>query len=89
MPPQLRALRSVLLFKVDNHIFENSEADIQSDIDRKNDWVGKINKVYKFLKGNIIKVTFEETNRTKKAQEQGLKLFSMKMFSFDIKRRFH
>lgn len=24
MPPQLRALRSVLLFRVDNHIFENS-----------------------------------------------------------------
>lgn len=85
MPPQLRALRSVLLFKVENHIFENSEKDILAEIESKNEWVGSINKVHKFPRGNIMKVTFEETNRAKKAQEQGLKLFSMKIPNYDIR----
>lgn len=89
IPPELSSNRSVLLFRVDNYIHENTEHDIKEEIQKKNEWVGKITRVYKFPKGNIIKITFDETQKAKKAQETGLKLFSMKIPKYDIKQDEH
>lgn len=85
MPPQLSANRSVLLFKVDNHIFENSESSIKEELQNQNEWVGEITQIYKFPRGNIIKVTFNETQKAIKALDNGLKMFSMKIAKYDMK----
>lgn len=85
IPAELTSNRSVLLFRVDNHIHDNTERSIKEEIQRQNEWVGELTKVSKFEKGNIIKVTFNETQKARKAQETGLKLFSMKIPQYDIK----
>lgn len=89
IPPELSANRSVLLFKVDNHIFGNSERDIKTEIETRNDWVGKVTRVYKFPKGNIMKITFNEAQKAKKALDIGLKMFSMKVAKYDIRQDTH
>lgn len=89
IPSELRANRSVVLFKVDNHIFDNTEDDIKKEIEEKNDWVGEVIQVYKFSKGNVMKVTFNETKKAKKALEIGMKMFSMKIPHYDIKQDIH
>lgn len=85
IPAQLNAQRSVLLFRVCNHIYSNTEADIKEEIELKNDWTGTISKVHKFPRNNIIKVTFTDTAKAKKAQESGIKLFHMKIAPYDIR----
>lgn len=85
IPPQLRANRSVLLFSVDNHIFQNSEEEIKQEIIKSNEWTGTSISVFKYPKGNTLKITFAETAQARKSQEAGLLLFSMKIIKFTIK----
>lgn len=90
IPPQLRANRSVVIFKTDIHIFQNTEEDMTKEIEEKNEWIGKVTQIYKFPKGNTIKITFSSTAKAKKAQDVGLKLYSMRIPSYDIKQdKFH
>lgn len=84
IPPQLNAQRSVLMFRVDEHIYSNNEAVIKEEIEAKNEWAGTITKVHKFPRNNI-KITFTDTAKAKKSQETGIKLFSMKIPNNNIK----
>lgn len=83
-PPQLTAKRSVLLFRVDNHVFDNDAEEMKDKIIQNNDWVGSINNVNKFPKCKTLKIAFNETTKATKAQETGLKLFSMKILKHGI-----
>ena len=85
VPPELNANRSVLLFRVDNHIYHNTESEIKEEIEKKNEWVGDLIKVHKFPEANIIKISFDETNKALKAMESGLKMFFMKVPQHEIK----
>lgn len=85
IPPQLRANRSILIFRVDDHIYSNEEHQIKEEIIKENGWVESIDKIFKFPKSNIIKVTFNETSKAQKAQEKGLLMFSMRVPTHDIK----
>lgn len=90
IPPELRANRSVVIFKVDMHIFQNAEDDMIGELEGKNDWIQKVIQIYKFPKGNTIKITFSSTAEARKAQEVGLKLYSMRIPHYDIKQdKFH
>lgn len=71
------ANRSVLLFRVDNHIFENSEQDIKLELEERNEWTGELARVHKFPKGNIIKITFDESNKAKKSSKNRILSFSL------------
>lgn len=82
--PQLKANRSVLIFMVDNHIFQRAEAEMKEEILNKNERVAEIKHVFRFPKDNTIKITFSSSAIAKKAQEVGLKLFSMKFPSHEI-----
>lgn len=90
IPPQLRENRSVMAFKIDNHIYQNSEEDIIEELSNKNEWVGKIAQIYKFPNSNTLKITFDETSKALKAQETGLLLFSMRIPKYDVQQaQFH
>lgn len=75
LPLQLKANRSVLVFRVDNYIFMHNEAEIMEEIIYHNEWVEEINQVYKFPNSNTLKISFNETAKALRAQEQGLKCF--------------
>lgn len=84
VPPELRAHRSVLIFKIDDHINGNSEEVILEEIQTQNQWITGITSVIKFKKGRGLKITFSESTSAKKAQEKGLLLFSMRIPSYNI-----
>lgn len=72
-------------FRVDNHIYGNEEEDIKNEIMDKNDWVGELERVYKFPRINIIKVTFSDSQKAKKALEVGLKMFFLRIPNHDMR----
>ena len=39
LPPELKAKRSVIIFKVDPHIYNNSESDITRELQTHNEWI--------------------------------------------------
>ena len=84
IPPELKAHRSVLVFKIEDHIYENSEENILYELQEKNPWISGITNVAKFSRGRGLKITFAETITAKKAQEKGLLLFSMRIPSYNI-----
>lgn len=75
MPPQPRALGQSSYLGWTVTFLKTLRLTFNLKLKKKNDWVGNINKIYKFPKGNIIKVTFEETNRAKKSTRTGLEGF--------------
>lgn len=85
IPLQLKANRTILIFKVDNHIYQNTEAEIKNEIQDKNEWATQIHQIYKIPNSNTRKVTFITTAMAKKTQDAGLKLFSMRIPPRDIK----
>lgn len=90
LPLELKSNRSGLAFRVDNHIFKNSEEEIKQELCNENEWIGSITQLYKFPKDNTFKITFYETAKALKAQEVGLLLFSMRIPKHQIKQdKFH
>lgn len=85
LPLELKAKRSVLIFKVDNDIFSKEEELIEEEIEHQNDRVGHIHQIQKFTGNNIIKITFDETIKAIKATEKGLLAFCMRLQEYDIK----
>lgn len=75
----------MLLTSVDPHINNNEEEEIKNELIDKNDWISNITQIHKFPSRNIIKVTFSDSQQAKKAQDAGLKLFSMKIPAYNIK----
>ena len=58
-PPELRVKKSVLIFRVDDIILDNSAEEIKEEIQRQNSWItSEIENVFKFPRSPIIKVTF-------------------------------
>ena len=85
IPLELKAKRSVLVFRVDSHTFDKEEEAIKTEIEKENEWVGRITQLNKFPNINIIKITFDETNKATRATEHGLLAFSMRLSHHDIK----
>ena len=80
LPPELKARRSVIIFKVDPHIYNNSESDITRELQTHNEWIQDgIDTVFKFPNSKTIKITFTQAIYASKAQEHGLKLLQMKI----------
>ena len=84
VPPEHRAKRSVLIFRLDDHIYQHDEDDIMTELLDKNDWIGGMTYATKFTRGRGLKITFNDTTMAKKAQEKGLLLFSMRIPAHDI-----
>lgn len=84
MPPQLKANRSILIFRVENHIFMHEEKEIKEEIIRRNEWADEVSQVFKFPNSNTLKITFNEAAKATKAQEQGIKMFAMRIASYNI-----
>ena len=86
-PQELKAKRSILLTRLDDYIYQNSEDDIRHEITQQNEWIkmDDIEGLYKFPKSNTIKITFHQINTAKNAQEKGILLFSMSVPPTQIK----
>ena len=86
LPPEIRAKRTVLIFRVDEYIYEHSEKEIIEELEQKNTWITDgIDNLYKFPKNNIIKIQFKQTAAAKKATDIGQLGFHMSISSQNIK----
>lgn len=52
IPFLLKANRSVILSRVDNHIIDHGEEEIKEEIIKQNPWVQSISQILKFPRGN-------------------------------------
>lgn len=86
MPLELKANKSVLIFRVYSRIFDHDEREIFEEIEVENEWIGKITEIFKFPNRKILKVTFDKKVTASKANEMGLLAFSLLMPNHDIKR---
>lgn len=87
LPPKLKADRTILLFRLDSHIHDNSEEDITDEIYRNNPFTSEtIDSTFKFPNARIVKITFLSSAIATKAKEQGLLLFNMKVPEYNIKK---
>ena len=87
LPPELKAKRTVLLFKVDSHIYDNNEENIKEEVYNHNNFANEeIETIFKFPRANIIKIQFKQAITATKTCEQGLKLFKMKIPHYNIKK---
>ncbi len=78
IPPELRAKRSVIVFNVDPHIFNNEEQEIQDELQEHNEWVkNNLSSIYKFPNSKTLKITFSQAATALKALDTGLKMFQM------------
>ena len=86
-PPELKAKRSVILLKVDDHIYSNEKNKIKEEIAEHNDYITleDIEDIIKFPKSNTIKLIFQQSSTAKKARNAGIKLFSMSIPHHQIK----
>lgn len=86
LPPALQSQRSVMIFNVDQYIYDHHEADMEQEITEKNRFTqGEINTLFKFPKSRTIKITFNKTQIAKKTTEVGLRLFAMSIPPHQIK----
>lgn len=69
---------------MDNYIFAHNVNEIREEIIDRNEWAEEISQVYKFPNSNTLKITFEETAKAIKAQEHGIKMFSMRIPHFNV-----
>lgn len=72
LPPEQSAKRTIIIFNVDSYIYGHTEKEVEELI-RNNKWrEGGVDKIYKFPKNNMIKISFKETTSAKRATEKGL-----------------
>ena len=86
-PPELKAKRTIILSRLDEFIYSNSEDTLINEIEDKNTWIdqNEITDIYKFPKSNTIKITFMQSNTAKQATEKGLLMCSMSVPTDQIK----
>ena len=85
VPPKLKAKRSVIVFNVDLHIYNNTENDIAEEMYAHNNWLeNNIDTIFKFPHSKNIKITFKQATTTTKTREVDLKLFHMRIPSHQI-----
>ena len=58
LPPDLKAKRSLILWRCDDHILNQSEEDIKSKIEKQND-CAKVQEIFKYNSSKNVKVTIE------------------------------
>lgn len=85
MPREVRANRSVLVFRVDNHIFNRGEDAIKIGIESENNWC-KVLEVHKFKNSNGMKLVFCSSRMADDCMIRGLSLFQLHIPSRDMKK---
>lgn len=76
MPPELKTRRSVVCFRLDELIYDNTPEEIKTEVERTQSWV-KVQDVYKFPNARTVKLTFTTSDMARKARDSGLLMFAM------------
>lgn len=75
-PPDLQAKRSLIVKRVDDCIYTQSEIAVKAELLRSNPWMF-ISSIFKFPNSKTIKVTFNSQDLVRRALSQGIYLFGL------------
>ncbi|MPD02874.1 hypothetical protein E2C01_098481 [Portunus trituberculatus] len=85
LPPEIRAKRTIVLRNTDEHIYNNTEKEIEAELLNENDFLNEgIENIFKIPKTKIIKITLNSSTAAKKATDKGLLAFHMSIPHFNI-----
>ena len=77
MPYEVRARKTILMFRLDDYVYQNNENDIAKELMDKNSWAkDEVETLFKFPRSNTIKVTFQQTKTAIKTLDTGLVMFN-------------
>lgn len=86
VPPEIKTKKTVILFNVDEFVYENDAESIKEEIENKNSWAtGEVAEVYRFPNSRTLKVTFTQTQTAIKATNSGLVLFNVSITPAQVK----
>ena len=85
MPIKLKIKLSVLIKRVDAHIYDHSVVEIQQEVNATNPNY-QVTDVYKFPNSKTMKITFANHSMAESCLVNGIKLFMLHISSFDIQR---
>ena len=86
LPPEIRAKRTIILFNTDEHIYNQTEKDLEEELVNENSFLNEgIDNIFKIPKTRIIKITLNSSVAAKKATENGLLAFHMSIPHFNLK----
>ncbi len=86
MPPDLKVKKSVIVTRLDDHIYHRNEDEILDELLSHNTWIGdEIHSIFKFPNSSTLKITFTQTTYAKLCTERGLKAFGLVIPYSDIK----
>jgi len=88
LPPALRSNRTVIVFKVDNLIYDNDTESIKNEIHRAN-FDLRVTELYKFENSKTIKLTFASQRMAVDCSEKGLNAFHLHISPINITRDRH
>jgi len=88
LPSNLRAKRSVLVFRVDNEIYEHDVNDILREIEECNENL-EIDEVVKFPNSKTLKILFNSEKAARFAEQRGIHAFYLHMSPRNIERDLH
>lgn len=89
LPPEIKAKRTIICYKVEQTAFEKTNNDIADEIENKQEWA-KVQEAYKFPSGrdninkNMLKIQFETISMADKAMNHGLRLFNVSIAPHQI-----
>jgi len=81
LPAQLKSNRSVIIRKIDSHIFDNTEALIKTELINCNSWC-TVGEIIKF--NNSIKIVFTSSEMADKCLSVGLSMFRLHIPGYNI-----
>ena len=76
VPPELRALRTIICSGLDELVLEHSEEEIAAEVGAQHTWA-KAESVFKFPRSTTAKITFRSGDMARKAMLEGLHLFQI------------
>ena len=76
MSPDIKAKRTLILWRCDDQILNQSEEDIKSEIEKPNDCV-KVQEIFKYNSSKSIKVTFASQHMAFQVLTKELILFNL------------
>ncbi len=86
LPPEIKVKKSVIVTRVDEHIYHRDVEAIKEELGKSNNWIGEnVDTIFKFPNSNTVKITFTQTALAKKCTQNGFLAFNLSVPPHQIK----
>ena len=83
LPPYIKAMRSVILRRLDSLILEKSNVEFTKELESQNPGL-RVDEIYRFANASSIKVTYKQQNMVQECLQNGLLMYSFSIPAYNI-----